>query len=103
MTSNELHMIKPRYKTIAICKEVKCLCGDVYKEHKTDTIMVCPDCDERLVFDVYSLKQYDDEGLTEHGIGYCKKCNGVDLQYYTNAQYFLGEFRKGKKVIEYQT
>lgn len=79
---NKLHLIKTIYKRIAICKDVTCLCGETYKEHKIDHVISCADCNNQLTFGKYSVTVVESGvggDITLHPIGICDKCNGIDL------------------------
>jgi len=82
MNINKLHPIKTIYKRVALCKNITCLCGETYKEHKIDHVISCADCNNPLTFGKYSIiveELGDGKSITSHPIGVCDKCNGIDL------------------------
>lgn len=100
---NELHIIETIYKPFSSCKKIKCLCGETYKEHNIEHLKCCSVCKEKLTstkFTVIVNKEISGKVIETiiHPIGFCEKCNGVDLLDYGNREKILSDFKNGNNT-----
>ena len=94
-----MHVTNTHYQQVSECHEVKCSCGDVYKEHSARAAIFCTNCNIETADQGYTVCVQRDDHDTLSSIRQCPQCGGFDLEYWSNKQHILQQFQAGNKEV----